>query len=68
MQIQEHFDSEDRSIEFGDVDTQECARSWELFHEAAEGGSSPRQKARMDLVLEVRQKLKEYSKFEAVML
>jgi hypothetical protein len=61
-----HYDAEDQSIEFGDADAQECAKSWESFRDAAEDVNNARQSSRMKLVKQIRLKLKEYRKVDPV--
>lgn len=57
---QDEFDAQDRSFEHGDRKTKECAMHWERFRKAAQTGDE-KQKERMELVMEIRRKLKEYS-------
>jgi hypothetical protein len=57
---QNEFDAQDRSFEHGGREMKECAMHWERFKEAAQGGDE-KQKERMELVMEIRRKLKEYS-------
>jgi hypothetical protein len=66
VRMQDRFDAEDQSIEFGDADAQECAKSWEFFRDAAEDANNTRQGSRMELMKQTRLKLKEYSKDDPV--
>jgi len=59
---QEQYDAEDQSIEHGDLQTKECAMNWEKFRDASRQLGNEKQKKRMELVSDIRAKMKEYSK------
>jgi hypothetical protein len=59
---QEQYDAEDQSIEHGDLHTKECAMNWETFRYAAKQPGNEKQEKRMQLVIDIRAKMKEYSK------
>lgn len=57
---QDEYDAEDISLERGDRAAKQCARNWESFTDAIKKGNG-RQMKRMELVNEIRKKMKEYS-------
>jgi hypothetical protein len=58
----ETFDAEDHKVEDGSLDMKCCAMKWEKFRDMSATGNEEATK-RMDLILAIRKKLKEYSKF-----
>lgn len=58
---QDAYDAQDISIEDGDLAAKQCARNWGAFTDAVKKGDE-KQKDRMELVIEIRKKMKEYSK------
>jgi aminoglycoside phosphotransferase len=58
---QEEFDEEDRSIH-ADLEMKACAMSWSKSQALAKAGDL-KQKERVNLAMEIRSKINEYSKF-----
>jgi hypothetical protein len=63
---QDLFDAEDQSLENDDRQAKQCAMDWESFKTASSEPGNEKQKARMKLMLEIRHKLKEYSKYNII--
>ncbi|KAH0541718.1 hypothetical protein FGG08_003810 [Glutinoglossum americanum] len=61
---QDEFDGEDGKD--NDMEAKQCARSWTHFKKKSEKLNNEREKKRMDLVKEIREKIKEYR--EAILL
>jgi hypothetical protein len=63
---QDLFDAEDQSLENDDRQAKQCAMDWESFKTASSDPRNEKQKVRMKLMLEIRHKLKEYSKYTII--
>jgi hypothetical protein len=58
---QDQFDAQDQALGMGNFHAKECAMNWESFRDASKANND-QQKERMKLVVDIREKLKEYSK------
>jgi hypothetical protein len=55
------FDAQDQGLGMGNFHAKECAMNWESFRDASKANND-QQIERMKLVIDIREKLKEYSK------